>query len=95
MIKDETCWSPIGYLGTFFAISFDAASQKAIVLLSLEQERPEAIFASVVLFNHFVREASSFFIPNKDLLWLEAGELLDTFVNVATDEVSIDPCSLA
>lgn len=80
---------PIGNLGTFFAITFDAASQKAIVLLSLEQERPETVFASVVLVDHLVREASSLFIPDKHLLWLEASELLDTLVNIATDEVSI------
>jgi len=89
MVKDETRWMPVGNLGTFFTITFDAASQKAVVLPSLEQERPEAIFASVVLLDHFVREASSFFIPDKDLLWLEASKLLNTFVNIPTDEVSI------
>lgn len=89
MIKDEACRSSVNDLGTFFAVSFDATSQQAVVLLSLKQECPEAIFASVVLFNHFVREASSFFIPNENLLWLEARELLDSFINIATDEVSI------
>jgi len=89
MVKDQSRWMPVGHLGTFFAVTFDAAAQKAVILLSLKQERPEAVFASIVLLDHLVREASSFFITDKDLLWLEASELLDTFVNIATDEVSI------
>jgi hypothetical protein len=83
VIQDESSGSAINNESTFFAVTFDTATHKAVIRFSLEQEIPETCFSTVVLLDHLVREESSLFVSYQDLLGLEACELLDTLIDVS------------
>lgn len=89
MIQYQPSWLAIDHLRTLLAIAFNTASHETVIILSIHEKLPKAIFASIMLFNHFVWETASLFISDKDLFWLEACEFLNAFVDVSTDEVSI------
>jgi len=89
MIQNETSWSSIDNQLSFFAVTFNTASHQAIVILSIQKELPESIFTTIMLFNHFVWEASSLFISDQNLLRLETCQFLDAFVNISTYQISI------
>lgn len=89
MVHDETTRFSFYQYFSFFAITFDTASHETIVLVSFLQELPEAFGTTIVLFNHFVWETLCLLISNKDLFRLEASQFLDTFIDIARDQVLV------
>jgi hypothetical protein len=83
VIQDQASWGTIKDQLTLFAITLDTATQEAHVTLSLHEEIPEAFLASIVLFDHLVREKRCFLVSNQDLFRLESSEFLDTFIDVS------------
>ena len=74
---------------TFFTFASDGATHQAVFFSSLNQEFPKSFFASIVLSNKLVWEATSFFILKQNFLWQEPSEILDSFVNIARNQVAI------
>ena len=56
VIEDQASWGTIQDELTLFTIALDTATQEAHIILSLNEEIPEAFFASIVLLDHLVRE---------------------------------------
>mgnify|MGYP007025670224 FL=1 len=61
MVHDQASWPIISQMLPFLALSFDAASHQAVVLVSLQQELPEAIFGSDLIFLNFLSIFFTFF----------------------------------
>lgn len=83
MIEDEAGGLSLDKVLALLVVTFDAATEQAVVLSTVAEEAPEAVRASVMLLDHLVGEESAAFIPDQDLLWLEAGQLLNTLIDVS------------
>jgi hypothetical protein len=84
MVQDKPRWLTFQNMWSVLAISFDAAAHQTVVLSTLLEEGPEAIFSTIMLLDHLVWECSCFLVSDQDLLWLETSQLLNTFINVSS-----------
>lgn len=93
MVEHETCGMAIEHQLTTLTVSFDAAAHNASVSESFHEIEPEPINCSfahlVVVFDHFVREHTAFFISDQDLFRLEASEFLNGLINISRNQISI------
>ena len=73
----------------FFALALDATAHEATVTITLEEEVPEAFFATVMVLDHLVWKVTRLLISNENLLGLKSSQIGDAFIDVPRNELLI------
>lgn len=89
VVEDKSARLALDLHLTFFAVAFDTAAHKTVIVVAFHEELPESLGTSIILLDLSMWEHTRTLILDKDFLWLHTSQLLNTFVYVTRYQILV------